>query len=198
MEMMIVVALFTIITISALMVHSRFGENILMTNLAYDVALSLREAQSYGLSVRQSPLGNGNFDIGYGVHFKSDSFFVFFADRNGNKKYDGTSINGKCVVSNESECLKVYRLEKGNSIAFFCGILASFGALECRNFINNEQTISFVDITFIRPEPDAFIQTDLNPNNEMRYRGAEIVVVSPRRKASRTIDVYQTGQISIK
>lgn len=198
MEMMIVVALFTIITISALMVHSRFGENILMTNLAYDVALSLREAQSYGLSVRQSPLSGGTFDIGYGVHFKSEAFFVFFADRNGNKKYDGTSIDGKCVVSDDSECLKVYRLEKGNSIAFFCGVLAPLGALECRNFLNNEQTISFVDITFKRPEPDSFIRSDLNPSNEMRYRGAQIVVVSPRRSASRTIEVYQTGQISIK
>jgi prepilin-type N-terminal cleavage/methylation domain-containing protein len=197
-EMMIVVALFTIITAFALMNHSRFGENILTTNLAYDIALSLREAQSYGLSVRQNPLGGGAFDIGYGIHFLSDTSFVFFADRNGNKKYDGTSLDGKCIVDSNSECLKFYRLQGGNTVAFFCGVLAQFGALECRNFLNDDKTISFIDITFKRPEPDAFFRTGLNPSNEERYRGASIVIVSPRQRISKTVEVYKTGQISIK
>lgn len=197
-EMLIVVGLFTVITAFALMNHARFGENILATNLAYDIALSLREAQSYGLSVRESAPLSGSFDVGYGVHFLHDWFFVFFADRNNNQKYDGTSVDGVCVVSDTSECLKVYRLERGNTIASFCGILAASGASECHVFPNTDETISFADVLFKRPKPDAFIRTNLNGQGEVRYRGARITIVSPRAQERRTVEVFQTGQISIK
>ncbi|OHA19497.1 MAG: hypothetical protein A2938_00300 [Candidatus Taylorbacteria bacterium RIFCSPLOWO2_01_FULL_48_100] len=195
MEMLVVIALFTIITGAALANHARFGEGILATNLAYDVALSLREAQSYGLSVRQAS-GSSTFDIGYGIHFKSDTFFVFFADLNSDQKYDGTSVDGKCV--NGTECLKVYRLERGNSIASFCGVLTSFGSLDCRNFITTGADILFLDVLFKRPYPDAFIRTDLNGQEEERYQSAYVVLLSPKHRESRTVEVFQTGQISIK
>ena len=195
MEMLVVIALFTIITGAALANHARFGEGILATNLAYDVALSLREAQSYGLSVREGA-GAGIFDVGYGVHFKDDTFFVFFADLDNNQKYDGTSVDGKCV--NGTECLKVYRLERGNSIASFCGVLTSFGSLDCRDFIANRDDISFLDVLFKRPYPDAFIRTDLNGQNEERYQSAYVVLLSPKHRESRVVEVFQTGQISIK
>lgn len=196
--MLIVVALFTIITAFALMNHARFGENILATNLAYDIALSLREAQSYGISVRESAPLSSAFDVGYGIHFASDAFFVFFADRNNNSKYDGTSIDGVCVINDSSECLKVYRLERGNTIASFCGVLAASGSLECRNFLASDKMINFLDVLFKRPKPDAFVRTNLNTQTEERYRSARVMIISPRARESRTVEVFQTGQISIK
>lgn len=197
-EMLIVVGLFTIITAFALMNHARFGENILATNLAYDIALSFREAQSYGLSVRESAPLSGAFDLGYGVHFLHDWFFVFFADRNNNGRYDGTSVDGVCVGGDSSECLKVYRLERGYSIPSFCGVLSASGSLECRVFPNVDETISFLDVLFKRPKPDAFVRTNLNGQAEERYRSARITIVSPRARESRTVEVFQTGQISIR
>ncbi|MDP3661472.1 MAG: prepilin-type N-terminal cleavage/methylation domain-containing protein [bacterium] len=197
MELMVVIALFTIITGAALMNHARFGEGILATNLAYDVALSLREAQSYGISVRESTVG-GAFNNGYGIHFKSDTFFVFFSDKNNNRKYDGTSLDGVCVQGGESECLAVYKLERGNSIASFCGVLTAAGSLDCRNFTSGDTSVSFLDIVFKRPYPDAFIRTDLNTQNEERYQSARVLLVSPKRRESRTVEVFQTGQIAIR
>jgi hypothetical protein len=203
MEMLIVVALFTVITGAALMNHGRFGEGILATNLAYDIALSLREAQSYGLSVREAAPGTGLFDVGYGVHFFDNTFFVFFADRNSNRRYDGTSINDVCLA--DTECVKVYRLERGSSISSFCSAVLATSVLECRvfppRFENDpptDTTISFLDISFKRPLPDAFMRTDLNSNNAERYRSAQVRIVSPRGKERRTIEVFQTGQISIR
>ncbi len=198
-EMLIVVALFTIITGAALMNHSRFGESILATNLAYDIALALREAQSYGIAVRESPLAGNGFDIGYGVHFASDAFFVFFADRDGNKRYDGTSVDGVCIVDANSECLKVYKLERGNTILSFCGTMAALGGgAECRNFLSGDATLSFMDLLFKRPIPDAFVRTNLNGSSEERYRSGAVTIVSPRGREARTVEVFQTGQISIR
>lgn len=198
-EMLIVVALFTIITGAALLNHGRFGESILATNLAYDIALSLREAQSYGISVRESPLEGSIFTVGYGVHFLQDTLFVFFADRNGNARYDGTSVDGVCVVNASSECLKVYRLERGNTIRSFCGMPSLLGgSAECRNFLTGDTTLSFLDVFFKRPAPDAFVRTNLNGQREERYRSGAITIVSPRGNEVRTVEVYQTGQIAIR
>ncbi len=198
-EMLIVVALFTIITGAALLNHGRFGESILATNLAYDIALSLREAQSYGISVRESPLGVGVFTIGYGVHFSAADSFIFFADRNGNRRYDGADVNGACVAGGASECLKAYRLERGNTIRSFCGMSALLGGSpECRNFLTGDTTLSFLDALFKRPTPDAFVRTNLNSQSETRYRSGAITIVSPRGREARTVEVFQTGQISIK
>ncbi len=44
--------------------HERFNSSILLDSLAYDIALSIREAQVYGLSVRGI---NADFQVGYGV-----------------------------------------------------------------------------------------------------------------------------------
>lgn len=196
--MLIVVALFTIITAFALMNHARFGESILATNLAYDIALSFREAQSYGLSVRESAPLSGSFDLGYGVHFAANDSFVFFADRNNNRQYDGVHVESGCVAGDSSECLKVYRLERGNTLASFSGVLAASGALDYYNFLGSEGTISFLDVLFKRPRPDAFVRTNLNAQNEERYRSARVMIISPRARESRTVEVFQTGQISIK
>lgn len=208
MELMIVIALFTIITGAALMNHARFGEGILATNLAYDVALSFREAQSYGISVREGA-GANVFDTGYGIHFGSwsgvesgepdrQTQFVFFADRNNDKRYNGSDITGTCVTVGPSECLKVFRFERGSKIESFCGMVSASGASECKYFGLSNNTLSFLGAVFTRPNPDAFIRTNVNNEATERYRSARITIVSPRGKERRTIEVFQTGQISIR
>ncbi|TSC84081.1 MAG: hypothetical protein G01um101417_350 [Parcubacteria group bacterium Gr01-1014_17] len=192
MELMVVIALFTIITGAALMNHARFGEGILATNLAYDVALSFREAQSYGIAVREPSSGAGTFSFSYGLHFSGGDSFVFFNDRdNADRLYGGTS-----------EFLKVYRFERGSRIESFCGVPAS-GALECRRFDAEGKVvvggaISHLDITFKRPVPDATFVTGLNNANIVRYQSARITIVSPRGRERRTVEVFETGQISIR
>ncbi len=202
MELMIVIALFTIITSAALMNHARFGESILATNLAYDVALSFREAQSYGIAAREPLSGAGTFSFPYGLHFSGGDSFVFFTDRNPDKRYGGTDESGACVSGVNSECLKVYRFERGSRIASFCGVQTS-GALECRNFdiegkVVEGSAISYLDITFKRPMPDAALVTNLNSTGGTRYQGARITITSPKGHECRTVEVFETGQISIR
>jgi prepilin-type N-terminal cleavage/methylation domain-containing protein len=68
-ELLVVTAILVIVSGLVLANHSRFGGKILLQNLAYDMALSVRQAQVYGISVRQ--FGAGTYSAGYGIRFST-------------------------------------------------------------------------------------------------------------------------------
>ena len=61
---MVVTAIFVILSAVVLANNSRFGNVIVLQNLAHDISLSVREAQVYGIAVRRyDPLsGPGTFN----------------------------------------------------------------------------------------------------------------------------------------
>ena len=90
-ETMVALGIFVIVTAIVFVGNSRFNNTIFLTNLAYDLALTVSRAQSYGINVRPFDGATKPFEVGYGVHFKrgpatidpkeSDNFsFVLFAD----------------------------------------------------------------------------------------------------------------------
>ncbi|MFC1733488.1 hypothetical protein ACFL6I_24580, partial [candidate division KSB1 bacterium] len=72
-ELVVSTGIMIMITMVVLVNHAAFGGNILVGSLAYDVGLSIRQAQVFGLSVREFGIGTGTFDVGYGVHFDIDN-----------------------------------------------------------------------------------------------------------------------------
>jgi len=177
-ELLVSVAIVTVITTVVLVKHSQFSGNILIENLAYDVALSIRQAQVFGLSVREFGVGSGTFDIGYGVHFDSgvNDSYILFADRNRNSVYDGSQ-----------EIVEVFTLRRGNTIAQLCGVLPN------RTEKCSPGGIAYLDIVFERPDPDAIIKSDVAADT---YTTARITVRSPRG-VERNVVVIFTGQISV-
>src|SRR3989344_4732921 len=81
-ELIVVVAITTLISSIVVVGSSKFDGTILLTNLAYDVALSVREAQFAGLNVKvfQSG-GTSTFNAGYGI-----TFYKLNADTSVNNK----------------------------------------------------------------------------------------------------------------
>lgn len=177
-EMLITISIFVVITSIVLTSHSKFSGNILVGNLAYDIALSVRQAQVYGLSVREFSAGSGEFDIGYGVHFDKDTptFYILFADRNDDSLYNGVS-----------EIVEVFNIKNGYGVSRFCAVVSS-GTEEC-----TPSTIRFLDIVFKRPDPEANISSNTGIK---RYNKAEITVSSPQGQ-ERVISIWGTGQISV-
>src|SRR3989344_2815124 len=214
-ELLVAVALFGVISTFILVAHSRVSEQILMTALAYDVALSFREAQNFGVSVKEfSSGGSATFDAAYGLHFDtgSDRLFTLFADANSDGTalhYDGTNDASGCLESAGSECISVFRMGKGNRIERFCGVLPADGAgtvaEECSTVTVLPPPcttlavpdICFLDVMFRRPNPDAIIRTNQSGLVGERYKGARIYLLSPQGKR-RTVEGLNTGQISIK
>src|SRR3989344_8294101 len=72
-ELLVVTAIIVVVSGVVLANQNRFGGQVLLQNFAYDVALSIRQAQVYGLAVaRAGSGGTATFGTSYGIHFEID------------------------------------------------------------------------------------------------------------------------------
>lgn len=175
-ELLVVTGIFAVITGVVLANNAQFNSSVLLGNAGYDIALSVRQAQVYGLSTQSY---SGDFQLGYGVHFQGSTQYVLFADRNNDKRYD----------IEEDEVVQQYTLGRGHTILRFCGV-KSDSTEECSD---GPAALTHLDIGFLRPNPDATVTGD----SPTPYSTAKIVIQS-RAEETRTITIQSTGQISVK
>ncbi len=182
-ELMVTVGIFALMTALVLAKYGTFNKGILLTNQAYDVALLLRTAQSYGLNVKSKPGSGGtnyssDFTPAYGVNFSfsatgaANTRIIFFADTNGNALYDS------------GEEISTYTLKRGTVVSLTC---VGNSVANCLLLPTAEVPLS---ITFKRPDPDAHI------NNLTGYADAVIGLTSSDGGTKKII-VTSTGQISV-
>lgn len=176
-ELIVVIAIFTILSAVVMARYRDFSGGIILTNLAQEIALTTREAQVYGISVKTS--GGSNFSSRYGIHLDSsiNNFLIFFADENGDGRY-----------TDSSEIIETISTSQGNVISDFCAV-PNIGTPDC--------TVTNLDISFLRPNPDAKFCVYVAPNCVETYKEATITVFSTRTGQTRTITVRQTGQIEV-
>ncbi len=185
-ELLVVTAILVIITSLVLVNNNRFGGQILLENLGYDVALSVRQAQVYGISVHSF---GGNFTAGYGIHFgrNSPASYVLFADAAlANGLYDGCPTPASC------ELVTSTTIRGGYTVADLCSTPSGSLVETCG--------LSALDILFKRPEPDAYISANgtsgvLNP--VALYERGRIILASPQN-VRMSVVVEATGQISVQ
>lgn len=202
-ELIIVIAIFVIISSIAMFNQSKLSSSVLLTNMGYEVGLAVREAQIYGIGVRSEDLGT-TFTGQYGAHFSvadgQERQVIVFADQadiNGgpNFKYD------------EGEEKYIYEFDnrRGNKIAALCvgnidtsntetcAAGASFGAAE---------SLTEFDILFKRPNPSALIygpDTSGATTDAVAKTGrAYIVVSSVDGDDCRVVIIESTGQIRVE
>ena len=178
-EVLVTLAIFTVITGVVLTRYKDFSGGIILSNLAYEVAITIRQAQVYGLSVKNA--GSSNFNIPYGIHLPGpvSNSFVLFADVD-NDGYDS------------SEIIETLTTRQGNTIQSFCATTVS-SITKCSSDVTSP--LMSLDITFLRPEPDAKFKTDVVGDV---YKEASITVSSPGTGRNKTINVKSTGQISVQ
>ncbi len=177
-ELMVTLGIFILITGITLTKQSDFNSTIRLTNLTYEIALQIRQAQTYGVSVREFGVGSGNFDLGYGVYFDANSptTFSFFADDDGDREFDvGTEFIDELSILG------------GNTISRFC-VLPQGGSELCSNL----DEITELVVVFERPKPEALIETDIGSS----YQRATIYVQEPSGR-EKSVIVESTGQISV-
>ena len=182
-ELIVVTGILVLITGVMLANNARFGGAILLENLAYDVALSVRKAQVYGIAVRR--FGQTNFSAGYGMHFSIDTpaVYVLFADTSPPGTGDGI------YQSSQGELVEEVTMQRGFYVSgLFVGPESS------------EVSIDSLDILFRRPEPDAFISANgisgvANPAS--LYERGRLLLESPRGDRASVV-VESTGQIAVQ
>jgi len=203
-ELLVVISIFTIITSVVLVNQSRFSSDIVITNLAYEIALEVRQAQTYGIAVRGTASADNPalllFKQAYGVHFGTApegtggakgynpaTSFAMFAD------IDQTVPNNG-LFDNVDESVDVFRLPGGNSIVDFCyGDLSLEGQWGCHKAGGG--TVTSMDITFTRPKPDAHFR--INGQTEEVAGPATITVESSLGDKCKQVVVESTGQIAV-
>jgi len=193
-EVMVTISIVSIIMTVVLFSYREFSDKLALSAAGQEIAIAIRQAQTYGLSVKEVVSGGGNFDSAYGIYFDStnnntNKNYYIFADAPialpnpiGNKEYDVLSGCG----SGSTECVEKFTLRDGVFISS----------------ISDCPAARSMHITFFRPNPDAYIKF-LNNGNQpacsTANSGADsggIVLESPKGKKL-TLTILNTGQVSI-
>lgn len=198
-EMMISVTIISVVLSVVLWNQRSFSNNIDVANLAYKVALAVREAQVYGVSVRSS---SGNYDQAYGVHFylgneESKKNMVIFADNDGDMKYTNGPSTNTCLEVQGTECVERITMNRGNLLSQICLVHSDDQSISC---LPNDGSFTSVDVLFKRPNPDAIFVAYSDGGGAgdgvQALNAALFCVESPEGK-QKEIAVYATGQISV-
>ena len=194
-ELMVTVTIMMIMTAIVLFGYNQFNESTILSSLAYDMSLTIRQAQVYGIASREgtgSNQGNSigatsfnNFNNPYGVHFDTTNSLAFslFVDGNVNNVLDSSGLD---------TVLQSYSFQRNISIKSLCVVVGISGSC------NLAKTL---DITFIRPNPEEIIRaTDFNTGMDLGTNSSSATITMQNSDGSLTksVVVTSTGQISVQ
>ena len=203
-ELLICVSIFIIMTALLVAKYGNFNQSTLLTDTAYDIALALHTAQSYGLSVKDSSTGCGfnpmdpsatQFDCAYGV-----DFYASTAAGSGQCGQTSptpsdymhltlfTDLNLDHICTSNDSVVNTYTISRGAFISGIC--VSSPGSSTCTAVSDPAD----LDVTYQRPYPDATIC--LNGRSCGEYNYAQ-VTLQASDGSTRTIGIYQNGQIVV-
>ena len=191
-EFIVVLVIFSIMSGTSLFNYNRYQNNIETTNIAQDIALTIRQAQVYGISASSEilPQINSN-DLnlvqdksirGFAINTESQEI-ILFEDLNRSFGYESQS----------DRIIDVRRILARNTNISAC--LFDFGASpipgECSVDVASESTM--VNVVFQRPYPDAFINFDGNP-----YGHVLVELKDNSANNLKYIEINPIGNISVK
>ena len=178
-ELMVVMSIATIMITIFTIQQSNWNDQLAVNTQAYEMVLMIRQAQIYSLGVREDIGGTGDkFNVGYGIYMNQGNVnqYIFFADRDGDQKYDS------------GEALETKTFSRGVTIKDVCG------STNC--FFVGGGPLWQASISFFRPETKANIKLLNNGDNPVDNPPVIIKLISPKRKEA-NITVETNGQISI-
>ncbi len=187
LELIVSLAIFTLLTTTLLVKNAQYKGTTVITNLAYEMALTIRQAQVYGINVRQ--FDSSIFTGAYGVHFtragnetteyNPRTIFRIFADKNGDGHY--TDLR---------EDVEKITLRNGNIVYQYCVLM------DTDRYCPESNVNGSFDIMFKRPSPEAKFYLPGQLFSSDTITGAQIYLLAPQG-ICRRIDVSKTGQISV-
>ena len=195
--MVVVLAIISIITAVIINGQSTYNRSLILTDTAYTVAYSVRQAQSLGLSSRATA---GSANAGYGIRFYQAQNYSIFADTTNALAAPSSSWcslgtpgtpeakPGNCRYDAADVTFRTYSLSRGFTISDYCGKNGT-ASLDC-----NPASLT---ITFMRPDARAIIVGESATQAGTVYTCAEIHVTAPGNAATRIVRVSQLGEISV-
>jgi len=199
-EMLVVLFIIVLITSIVITGQSNYNKTLLLTDTTYGVALSAREAQTFGLASRkygsvQNP--------GYGLHFSSasPSSYTLFADINPTLAAPsncplgavGTPERkpGNCRFDAADGVVSTYTFSRGFTVTKFCGKSGL-----TRYCSTDPAPLTTLDLVFTRPNTSTTISGLVNGSLLTSFSCAEITISDPTKQANRVIRLSSIGEIS--
>ena len=189
-EMLVSVSVLGLIMSVALYNYGTFNDDLVLSSAGQEIAIAMRQAQTYGLTVKEVSTHGGVFSSAYGIYFDTDTeptSYYIFADTNSNFKFENG--NGCGSGAGPTECVEKFNLRNGVKVTDVCNQSACSGVLG----------VKMMDVTFLRPNPDARIY--FSNSSGVILAGpsltGKIILTSPKGK-SLTITVESTGQVSVE
>ena len=192
-ELLVSISILAVILTVIVLSQSNYNDGVDLHGVADRISLLASQTQSYGTGVVEFSPGSDEFTSSYGLTFSLlspsyDKSYIFFADRDLNGVYDG---DWSCPTGGSSECIEKSIIPRGHVISSLCVVKVS-GPDECN--------LGRADVTYVRPSTEARI-TYVNTAGSIFYPegaiGVRIILSSPKG-ATRSIAIYNTGQISVK
>lgn len=189
-ELLVCIAIFTIMTGIVAVKYGDFNKTMFANNLAYDIALTIREAQSYGVSV-SDVADRGNFNASYGVHFDvstgviggvaANKSFILYAEVGSDNKY----------TPSVDPIIRKYIIGRGNYIYRLCH---DSGCTAGNEVLSTSFAGTYADVFFRRPSPAPLIYSPVMSNAPY----LEVRITNPGNTVRKKIVIRSSGQISIE
>lgn len=184
--MLVVFAIIVTITSVILVSQSSFNKTFVLSNTAYDVALSLRNAQTYGIGGR---VVGTSVNVGYGLNFElgSPKSFTFFADSSPGASCGRPNCkSGDNVYTTGSDSIvQSYSIGNGIAVTKLCAF--SSGSWTCED-------ISSLDIVFVRPNPEPFLSVNGTYSSASPVTAA-CIELSYTQDSQRFISISSSGSV---
>ena len=200
-ELIVVMAIIAVVLTIVLTSQSSFNKTLTLANTAYDVALTIRYAETYGLGSRA--IGTMT-NAGYGIHFQNTSpkSFTLFADKYPSVGQSGLChappVNdpvgpdarpGNCIYDvSQNEKVTDYTLGNNITISDFCSY--SSGSWSCAS-----GGLDSLDIVFVRPNASPFMSANGSYLEAFPVTKACLTISSPQG-GSRFVSIASSGEIT--
>jgi prepilin-type N-terminal cleavage/methylation domain-containing protein len=186
-ELVVSIGIFALMTGLLVVKYGQFNDSALLTNLAYDVAATIRTAQTYGLSVRSGDGGcdtTTQFKCAYGVAFDTDTpeeFSIY------SLYPDADPLSYSHYYNSGSDIIQTFTMKRGAKILGVCRGVSSCTSGEGK-----------LEFAFIRPNPNAILCLQDDNGRSCLTTGYAEVFITGKDGSTRSVVVRGNGQISVK
>jgi prepilin-type N-terminal cleavage/methylation domain-containing protein len=176
-ELMVTLAIVVLVTGVIMVQYSSFNNSVLLTNQAYLTSFDIREVQSLAVSVRGR---SSVFDQEYGIYFditKPNQYQLFQDTGTSNPvRYDsGEAIGSPYLIDPRFTILNICVSDTTSKVC------------------SDTSSLENVTLSFQRPDFDA----DFYSSAKSNIQSMEITIGAVDGDLTKTITIYETGQISI-
>jgi prepilin-type N-terminal cleavage/methylation domain-containing protein len=209
-ELLVTVGVFAIVSGLTLANYPKFNSQTAITGVAQQIAISIREAQVYGIAVKNSSTTASvvmqNVYPAYGIFFGTPQVGTTYGNATGYSVFfDKVTMTGPApyfrplgdnYFTDITELVETTRINNGSTIVSICGVTYTT-PLVCT-------PARAVNIVFRRPNPDAIINIvtagtwPFTSPTLLDSSRVDITIRSKDQAETKVIQVFSSGQINVQ